>query len=62
MGKIKLWKVTVNNWGWDAPRTLYFKSREEAVEARAKYPAADNVEYAGAFAAEKAAKLCGDMF
>ena len=43
----KLWKVKVNNWGWDAPRTIYTESREEAEALYNKYPAADKVEYAG---------------
>ena len=61
MEKIKLWKVTVNNWGWDAPKTLYFKNREDAAAAHDKYPAADNVEYAGMFSADHAEKLCGNV-
>lgn len=46
---MKLWKVTVNNWGWNKPCTLYFTSKNEAEEARCHYPAADDVEYAGNF-------------
>ena len=45
----KLWKVVVNNWGWDEPRTLYFYSRADAEKAVEKYPASDRVQYAGRF-------------
>lgn len=54
---IKLWSVTVNNWGWDSPRTYYAKSREAAEEIAAKYPAADRVQYAGNYTDERATQL-----
>lgn len=59
MEKISLWKVTVNNWGWDRPKTIYATSRQEAEEIRSKYPAADSVEYAGKFTHENAMRLLG---
>ena len=39
----KLYKVTVNNYGWDSTRTLYFETKEEEQAAYEKYPAADRV-------------------
>lgn len=54
---MKLWKTTVNNWGWDAPKTLYFASREDAEKAYRRYPAADRVEYAGNYTQENADRL-----
>lgn len=54
---IKLWKVTVNNWGWDCPRTYYFRSRKEAEQFAQRFPASDPVQYAGRFTANKAAFL-----
>ena len=39
----KLYKVTVNNYGWDSARTLYFETKEEEQAAYEKYPAADRV-------------------
>lgn len=54
---MKLWKVTVNNWGWDQAQTLYAKSREEAQQIHDEYPAADDVQYAGNFREEKAREL-----
>ena len=56
---MKLWKVTVNNWGWDNPRTIYTKSRAEAAKIAEKYPAADKIEYAGNFTDENAERLAG---
>ena len=53
----KLYKVTVNNYGWDAPKILYFYTKEEAQAAHDKYPAADTVQYAGRFAAKRADEL-----
>ncbi len=53
----KLWKIEVNNWGWDNPRTLYAKSREEAEKISKKFPAGGDVKYAGAFDNAKAEKL-----
>lgn len=53
----KLWKVTVNNWGWDQAKVLYFESRQEAEQAYTAYPAADPVKYAGNFTDEHAEQL-----
>lgn len=50
----KLWKVTVNNWGWDAPKTKYFESRKDAEECAKQYPASDRVLYAGMFTDQNA--------
>lgn len=57
--KIKLWKVQVNNWGWDAPRTFFFSSREEAVAFSDQFPAADGVEYAGLYTETNAKRMLG---
>lgn len=56
----KLYKVTVNNYGWDSARTLYFETKEAAQAAYEKYPAADRVQYAGLFSATRAAELTRD--
>lgn len=56
----KLYKVTVNNYGWDSARTLYFETKEEAQAAYEKYPAADRVQYAGRFSATRSAELTRD--
>lgn len=53
----KLWKTTVNSYGWNNTATLYATSREEAEEIYNSFPAADPVEYAGNFADEKAKEL-----
>ena len=53
----KLWKVKVNNWGWAGPRVLYAESREEAKAMAKKYPASDNVQYAGNFTDVRALDL-----
>ena len=45
----KLWKVTVNNWGWDRPRTYFTESKKDAVTIYRKFPAADPVCYAGMY-------------
>ena len=52
-----LWKVKVNNWGWSRPRYFYAASRAAATAVAALFPAADNVEYAGRYADERAAEL-----
>lgn len=52
---MKLWKVTVRNWGWDSARTYYFKDKQEARKFSGKYPASDGVVYAGNYT-EKNAK------
>lgn len=57
----KLWKVTVNQWGWDSPQTFYYESREEAEKDSAKYPASDGVEYAGQFTNIKADLMTGKL-
>lgn len=57
---MKLWKVTVNQWGWDSPKTYYAKSREEAEKIGSKYPASDAVKYAGNYSDEKAEWLLSD--
>ena len=56
----KLWKVTVNNWGWNAPKTLYFATKEEAQKMAKTYPAHDDIEYAGNFSDKKADRLLGN--
>ena len=53
----KLYKVTVNNFGWDSTKTLYFETKEDAQAAYGKYPAADRVQYAGRFTEARAAEL-----
>ena len=53
----KLYKVTVNNYGWDSTKTLYFETKEAAQAAYEKYPAADRVQYAGRFSDALAAEL-----
>ena len=53
----KLYKVTVNNYGWDSTKTLYFETKEAAQAAYEKYPAADRVQYAGRFSDSLAAEL-----
>ena len=54
---MKLWKVRVNNWGWDSPRTKYARSRREAEEIADRYPAANAVQYAGNFTEANAHEL-----
>lgn len=56
---VKLWRIRVNNWGWDNPRTYYAESREKAEEIGNKFPAADAVQYAGRFTEENAKILMG---
>lgn len=51
---MKLWEVTVNQWGWDQPKTYYAASREEAEKIGREYPASSHVKYAGNFANDKA--------
>lgn len=53
----KLYKVTVNNYGWDSTKTLYFETKEAAQAAYEKYPAADRVQCAGRFSEARAAEL-----
>ena len=53
----KMWKVTVNGWGWDMPMTYFAESREEAQRVSEKHPASDGVEYDGRFTDEHAADL-----
>lgn len=55
---VKLWKVRVNNWGWNESRTYYAESREGAEAIAEEYPAHDSVQYAGMYTDESAdAKL-----
>lgn len=51
---MKLWKVTVNSWGWDQPRTLYFRDKSVASIFADRFPASDPIVYAGNFTEEKA--------
>ena len=52
---MKLWKVTVNAWGWDQPRILYFRDKSVASIFAARFPASDPVVYAGKYTEAKAA-------
>lgn len=52
-----LWRVRVNNYGWSRTRYLYAVSRAAATAVAAMFPAADDVEYAGRYADERAAEL-----
>lgn len=56
---MKLWRVKVNNWGWNSPKTFYAKSRKAAEEIADKYPAKDPVQYAGNYTNENACILLG---
>ena len=51
---MKLWKVTVNSWGWDQPRTLYFLDKAVASIFADRFPASDPVVYAGNYSEDKA--------
>ena len=53
----KLWKVTVNRFGWNYPKTFYVNSRENAEKLSENYDCADPVLYAGNFTDDKAAEL-----
>lgn len=57
MKKVKLWKTTVNGWGWDRPLDIYGPSRDAVIKKAEKYPAWDRVQYAGAFTPERAALI-----
>ena len=57
---MKLWKVTVNQWGWDRPKTYYAKSRDDAEKIAKEYPASDAVKYAGNFSEDKSEWLMSD--
>lgn len=50
----KLWEVTVNQWGWDSPKTYYATSRKDAEAIAKKYPASDPVRYSGNYSDDKA--------
>lgn len=50
---MKLWKVRVNNFGWNSTRTFFAASRKECEEIADKFPASDDVEYAGNFSEAK---------
>lgn len=54
---VKLYKITVNNWGRSAPKTIYTTSKEAAEKIAARYPASDPVQYAGHYTDEHAAKV-----
>lgn len=54
---IKLWKVTVNDWGWNNTRTIYCRSKEQAKKIQEEYPANDGIEYAGMFTEDHARHL-----
>lgn len=56
---MKLWKVTVNGWGWDRPRAYYAASRAEAERIADNFPASDRVQYAGNFNPDYARYLLG---
>lgn len=53
----KLWKVTVNSWGWSSPKAYYAESREAAQIIGSQYPASDPVRYAGSYTESKAQAL-----
>ena len=55
----KLWKVTVNDLGWDHPQTEYFETKEEAEAYADKFPASDKVKYAGRFTDRNADIITG---
>ena len=57
----KLWKVTVNNWGWDSPRTYYCESRNDCLKIYRRFPAADPIKYAGMFTEGNANELVCDV-
>ena len=57
---MKLWEVTVNQWGWDRPKTFYAPSRADAQKIADKYPASDPVKYAGNYSDDKAQWLMSD--
>ena len=44
---MKLWKVTVNGFGWDHAKALYFTNKDAACKAASSFPASDPVVYAG---------------
>lgn len=58
----KLYKVTVNNFGWDRPATYFFRTKKEAEEFAEKYPASDKVKYAGRFKEENAKIYLGEEY
>lgn len=57
----KLYKVTVNNWGRSAPKTIYTTSKEAAEKIASQYPASDPVQYAGRYADDNAKKSSHNM-
>ena len=61
MDRIKLWSVTVNNWGWDKPKTIYGLCREDCEKIASEYPAADPVRYAGMYTKEKAMAMVTEV-
>lgn len=57
----KLWKVTVNEFCWRSPMTLYFETYEDARKTWAEHTAADDVKYAGCFTDEHAHFLLSNL-
>lgn len=54
---IKLYKVTINNWGRSIPKIIYATSKEAAEQIASRYPASDPVQYAGCYTDANAKKL-----
>lgn len=54
---VKLYKVTVNNWGRSVPKTIYATSKEAAEKIASRYPASDPIQYAGRYTDANAAKI-----
>lgn len=54
---VKLYKVTINNWGRSVPKTIYATSKEAAGKIASRYPASDPVQYAGRYTDSNAAKI-----
>ena len=57
---MKLWKVRVNNFGWNSTRTFFAASRKACEEIANKFPASDDVEYAGNFSEANAEELLSE--
>ena len=53
---MKLWKIDVNNWGWNDSKEFYFESKAAAEKALKAFPAG-NAKYAGNFTTENALEL-----
>lgn len=54
---IKLYKVTVNNWGRSVSKTIYAASFEVAEQIASRYPTSDPVQYAGRYTDSNAKKI-----